>query len=124
MKIEGKERLDFKVQPYIRVKNAKIEKLNHKVIATFSLQQTVPYKVKKAGMYIHIQPTVGEPMSMVKKELTINSVTTESQIYSIELDLSAEKALKAGQKYYFRIGALIDAQEAKFNYAPAVRLAY
>lgn len=122
VKIQGGTTLDFKAQPYIRIKNAKIEKVNHKIIASFYLQQTVSNKIKKAGLYIHIQPTVGEPMCTIKRELVINAITTEDKAYSIDLDLSTEKALQAGQKYYFRIGALIDAPEAKFNYAPAVRI--
>lgn len=123
IKVKGDTKQDFKVQPYIRIKNAKIEKIGNKIVATFNMQQTVTNKVVKTGLYVHIQPTVGEPMCSVKKELLLNSVINESKEYSIELDLSVEKALLAGQQYYFRIGALIDASEAKFNYAPAVRIA-
>lgn len=122
VQITGNAKLDFKAQPYIRVRNTKIEKVANKIIATFNLNPTVSNKIKKAGLYVHIQPTVGEPMCLVKKEININSVISDNQLFTIELDLSSTNVLLVGQKYYFRIGALIDAPEAKFNYATAVRI--
>ena len=41
----------------------------------------------------------------------------------LEIDLPSNITfLKPGGKYYFRVGALIDAAQAKLNYAPAVRI--
>lgn len=122
--VKGETQLDFKVQPYIRVKEAKIEKVGTKVIATFKLQQTVTNNVKKIGLYAHPEPAVGEPMRTVLADQEINAVTDPNKIYKLEIDLPSNSSnLKAGSQYFFRVGALIDAPESKFNYAKAVRLA-
>ena len=121
--VKGETQLDFKVQPYIRVKDAKIEKVGSKVVATFKLQQTVINNVKKIGLYAHPEPAVGEPMRTVLADQEINAVTDPNKIYNLEIDLPSNSSnLKAGSQYFFRVGALIDAPESKFNYAKAVRL--
>lgn len=122
--VAGETKLDFKVQPYIRVKDAKIEKVGSKVIATFKIQQTVINNVRKIGLYAHPEPSVGEPMRTVLSETEINAVTDPNKVYKLEIDIPANSNnLKAGSQYFFRIGAIIDAPESKFNYAKAVRLA-
>lgn len=121
--IKGETQLDFKVQPYIRVKDAKIEKVGSKVVATFKLQQTVINNVKKIGLYAHPEPAVGEPMRTVLADQEMNAVSDPNKVYTLEIDLPSNSSnLKAGGQYFFRIGALIDAPESKFNYAKAVRL--
>ena len=121
--VKGETQLDFKVQPYIRVKDVKIEKVGTKVVATFKLQQTVINKVKKIGLYAHPEPAVGEPMRTVLADQEINTVTDPNKIYQLEIDVPSNSSnLKTGNQYFFRVGALIDAPESKFNYAKAVRL--
>lgn len=121
--VTGKTQLDFKVQPYIRVKDVKIEKVGTKVVATFKLQQTVINKVKKIGLYAHPEPAVGEPIRTVLADQEINAVTDPNKIYQLEIDVPSNSSnLKTGSQYFFRVGALIDAPESKFNYAKAVRL--
>ncbi|REA62877.1 hypothetical protein DSL64_08130 [Dyadobacter luteus] len=121
--VKGDTQLDFKVQPYIRIKEAKIEKSGNKVIASFKLQQTVINNVKKIGLYAHPEPNVGEPMRTVMADQEINTVADPNKVYRLEIDLPSNSSnLKAGSQYFFRIGALIDAPESKYNYAKAVRL--
>jgi len=121
--VKGETQLDFKVQPYIRVKDVKIEKVGTKVVATFKLQQTVINKVKKIGLYAHPEPAVGEPIRTVLADQEINTVSDPNKIYQLEIDVPSNSSnLKTGNQYFFRVGALIDAPESKFNYAKAVRL--
>ncbi|WP_031527454.1 DUF3823 domain-containing protein [Dyadobacter crusticola] len=121
--VNGETQLDFKVQPYIRVKDARIEKVGNKVVASFKLQQTVINNVRKIGLYAHPEPSVGEPMRTALVEQEINGVVDANKVYTLELDVAANSnVLKTGNQYFFRIGAIIDAPESKFNYAKAVRL--
>lgn len=121
--VKGETKVDFKVQPYIRIKNAKIEKVGNKIVATFNLDQTVENKVSRIGLFAHPEKNVGDPLNIVSAQMTIDSVTNETMQYRLEIDLDANKdKLKAGNEYFFRVGALINAPEAKFNYAPAVRI--
>jgi hypothetical protein len=123
LEINGQTKLDFKVTPYIRVKDASITKSGTKVIATFRLQQNVINNVQKIGLYAHSDSRVGEPMRLVAAEQTINAVTDPAHVYTLEIDQAAHSAtLKTGTAYYFRVGALIAIGEAKLNYAPAVKI--
>ena len=121
--VNGQTQLDFKVQPYIRVKDVKIEKVGTKVVASFKLQQTVINNVRKIGLYAHPEPSVGEPMRTALAEQEINGVIDANKVYKLELDQAANSnVLKTGAQYFFRVGAIIDAPESKFNYAKAVQL--
>jgi len=123
VKLSGQTVLDFKVTPYIRIREASITKVGSKVIASFKLQQNLINNVKKIGLYAHSNPSVGEPMRQAASELELNAVADPNQTFTIEMDLPSNiNALKPGNQYYFRIGALIDSPEAKFNYVQAVRL--
>ncbi|WP_214225428.1 DUF3823 domain-containing protein [Pedobacter sp. B4-66] len=123
IKITGKTVLDFLVVPYIRVKDLSIVKNGTKVKATFKLQQNVPNNVTKIGLYASSEPIVGEPIRTVATELDVNTVVDENQVFVLEIDLAANSSLlKPGKPYFFRVGALINLPEAKFNYAAAVKL--
>lgn len=123
IEVKGSTKIDFKVQPYIRVQNVSIQKTGTKIVATFNLEQTVPNKVKKIGLYAHPEPVVGETIRTVAAEQQINVVSDPATVYRLEIDLPANAAnLKAGKEYFFRVGALIDAAETKPNYAKAVRV--
>ncbi len=123
IEVKGETKVDFKVLPYIRIKNAKIEKVGNKIVATFNLQQNVPNNVKKIGLFAHQEPNVGEPLKVVSSQVDLKMVTFESTIYTLQINLDENKNnLVPGKQYYFRIGALIDAPEAKFNYVPAIRI--
>jgi hypothetical protein len=124
IRIEGKTKLDFMVLPYIRVKEVNIVKSGSKVIATFKLQQNVGNTINRIGLYAHPDPIVGEPVRVVASETTIDAVADPNQVFTLEIDLAANRSsLIPGKQYFFRVGALINVGEAKFNYAPAVRLA-
>lgn len=124
VRIGSNTTLDFRVQPYIRVKEASIVKQGTKIVATFKVQQTVPQVVARLGLYAHVEPIVGEPIRAVAAEQQVGRVVGEDETFTLEIDAADHRAvLKSGTQYFFRIGALINVPEAKFNYAPAVRLA-
>lgn len=121
--IKGQTTLDFKVRPYLRLKDVKILKTGDVVRLTFKLQQNVTNNVKKIGLYVHADPHVGEPMSSAKAEQELNRVVSENEEFSLELNTAQfGDALKKGKDYFFRAGALIDIGEAKFNYVAAVKI--
>jgi hypothetical protein len=122
--ISGQTQLDFRVTPYIRVKEAEIKKTGDIIKATFKLEQTSVSNVLKVGLYAHRDPHVGETMQLAKMELNVNAVVDPNQVFTIELDMFSDTDLfnNDGKTLYFRIGALIDVPEAKYNYAPAVSI--
>lgn len=122
VKIDGSTQLDFRVTPYIRIKNVNIAKNGDKVVATFSLEQTGSGMVQKIGLYAHEDPNVGEPFRLANADQDINAVVDPSDTYTLEIDVPSNSNLKPGTSYFFRVGALYDAPEARFNYAPSVEI--
>ena len=120
--IGNKTVLDFTVTPYIRVKNVTIERQGSKVVARFKLEQKVINNVKRIGLYAHQDSRVGEPMRQAAAQQDINAVADPNHEYTLELDISNATIFKTGMDFYFRVGALIDVGEAKFNYAPVVKI--
>lgn len=119
--VKGNTVHDFKVQPYIRIKNATIQKNGSKVVATFSLSKTVEQEVAEIALFAHREPNVGEPLKEFVVKERVNNQNLD-QTFTLEMDM-ADKNLKANSQYYFRVGAKINIGGAKFNYAPAIRIA-
>lgn len=122
IQVKGETKIDFRVQPYIRLKNVSIVRTGDKVIATFNVERTGPNNVRTIGLYVHPESAVGEPLHKVAAEQVINGPTDPNTTYALEIDLPSHPSLVPGQQYFFRVGALYDAPEAKLNYAKAIRL--
>ncbi|MBL1410442.1 DUF3823 domain-containing protein [Sphingobacterium faecale] len=114
---------NFEVLPYVRIKNANISQQGNKIVATFGLDKTVENSLQRIGLFAHTEINVGEPLHKVSVQQTINGAVDEANTYRLEIDLAQHTtSLMNGKPYYFRIGALMNAGEAKFNYAPAIRI--
>ncbi|ATL49177.1 hypothetical protein COR50_19465 [Chitinophaga caeni] len=122
--IKGQTTLDFEVTPYIRIKDVNITRNSENtVLATFKLEQNVINNVKKIGLYVHTDSRVGEPMRLAAQEVELNAVSDPDHLYSIEMNTYDRRSeIPAGKSYYFRVGALIDIGEAKFNYYQAQQI--
>ncbi len=121
--VKGEANLDFRVLPYIRIKESSIVRNGNKIVATFKVQQNVANNISKLGLYVHSDPNVGEPFRLIAVENNINAVVDPNQVFTLELDISTNSStLITGKHYFFRIGALIDVGEAKLNYAPIVKI--
>ncbi|MDR3184014.1 MAG: DUF3823 domain-containing protein [Prevotellaceae bacterium] len=116
-------RLDFRVTPYIRVKDVQIVNDGSQIVATFRLQPTTSDVVDKIGLYAHSEPGVGHPIHQVAAEDTLNRQVAEQDTFSLVIDAAKHTALlKAGRAYYFRVGVLSGFPGAKPNYAPAQQI--
>lgn len=137
MEINGVTILDFTVTPYIRIKDATIEKVGDIITANFRVEQTIdsvmvndstnaPIFVKKVGLYGHRDPNVGEPMQLGKEEASVNQVMVPgvNDTFMLEFDLSRDIDFIGDRvnKTYFRIGAILDMPDARYNYAPTVEI--
>ena len=120
--IKGDTKLDFEVIPFLRIKHVSIFKNGNKVKATFKVQQTGFDNVLKLGLYAGADKTAGATVNQSLVEIPVGATVSEDQSFTIEMDIANNSRLKKGYTYYFRVGAVIDAPEAKFNYAPAVEL--
>jgi len=121
--ISGETKLDWSVQPFIRIKDCTITKVGTEIVATFRVEQTVTTNVKAISLFASIEPSLGAGYSQVKKVQNINAVVAPATVYTLKIDLAANSSvLKPENSYFFRVGALISNSGAKYNYAPAVRI--
>lgn len=123
--ISGQTKLDMVVSPYVRILDSNITKEENVITATFTLEQTGFGNVSKVGLYAGADANVGEPVRLVKSEQNVNAPVhplNPSITYTISINADSEQDLKEGTKYYFRIGALYDAPNARYNYATAVEI--
>jgi hypothetical protein len=131
----GENTLDFKVVPYIRVKNVSITRntVTNKIDATFILEAGKPIvKVKSIQLYAFTDIYVGAQIKFAtagtgfsqtfSPTVAINSATT----YTLSIDLAVNTSLfKTGRDYFFRIGAMADVTGVgtiRTNYAPYVKI--
>lgn len=117
---KGANTLDFSVQPYIRVSNVSIAKSGDEIVATFTITPTVENNVKQIGLFGHIDRIAGNQFALQRKTQDINAASKDTPVtYTLKLSTSG---FKSGQEYYFRVGGIIDVPNAKYNYAPSIKI--
>lgn len=117
---KGDNTLNFDVQPYIRVSNVSVRQEGENIIASFTITPTVENEVKQVGVFGHIDRIVGNQFALDKKVENVNrSFKDKGETFTLNLSTSR---FSKGETYYFRVGALIDEPNAKYNYAPSLQL--
>ena len=119
----GETKLDFTVQPFVRIKNCTITKIGTEIVATFTIEQTTTDKVRYINLFASREPTLGGSFSQVSKRSEIDVVTVPTTVYTLKIDLPTNTSLLIpGKPFYFRVGAQSRASGAKYNYAPEIVL--
>ena len=121
IEINGETEHNFSSLPYIRIKDVSMT-LNGDgtlVIATFTMEQLVSEPVKTLMLVGDLNPSVGIGIRTATQGQNVNAVVNPDDVYTIELKT---KTLEAGKEYFFRVCALIDIPEAKYNFSTAVKI--
>jgi hypothetical protein len=122
VKISGPTIQNFEVLPYIRIEDPSITVDGTVVTAKFRIEQNVANNVVRVALFAHESPSVCEILQVKRRMKTLNRVVDESEEFELVMDVSGDEDFTLGNEYHFRIGALIKADEAEYNYSPAVRL--
>lgn len=119
---KGSNELNFEVTPYVRVTNVSITKDGDTVHATFTITPTVSNNVRQIGLFAHPDFIVGNNYAVARTTQDVNEAFNgESREFSLDLNTSS---FTTGKPYYFRVGAIVDVANAKYNYAPSVKIQY
>ena len=117
---KGENRLDFEVIPYIRITDVSITRNGDKIVASFKVTPTVDNNVRQIGLFGHPDFIVGNQYALDRVTRDINeSFNGQTREYTLELGTGA---FSSGEPCYFRVGAIIDVANSKYNYAPAVTI--
>lgn len=111
----------FEVIPYIRITDTDIKFRDGKIVAKFKMQQTTSEPVKAISLFAHPDISVGYRIQTASVTYELNTIAEDVE-YEIVMDINNYNKISTGNSYYFRIGALSGASEAKYNYAPAVNV--
>lgn len=134
----GPNEHDFKVVPYIRIKNCSItnDAVNNKIVATFNLEGGKPtVKVASVTLYAwtdmyvgaNAKYTIATGTGVPSKTLSGAAQTiVPATLYTLSIDLAANPTLfKTGRNYYFRVGAIgiqSGVGTIRSNYVPYVKI--
>jgi len=115
--------MEFLVTPYLRILNPQITYLGGKVTATFSIAQSGASNVRKIGFFAHPNSVVGQPVQTFSVEKNINKDVTADEVFTLEIDVASNSTIFGkADDFYFRIGAIANAAESKYNYVPTERI--
>jgi len=122
IEIGGDTEYTFSALPYIRVNDVTlvINADTSLVIATFKLEQVSEAPIKTLMFVADLNPSVGVGIRAVTQGGGVGRVVDDpNEVFTMEMKT---KSLERGRDYFFRICALIDLPEAKYNFCPAIRL--
>lgn len=128
----GKNTYDFRVIPYLRIKNTSIilDTITKTINAKFSLEGgQLSTTLKTLTLCVHSDPRVAVGMSLPLQapngtkpwQKTYNNTSIPASDQTLSIPLSTNTGtLKSGRTYYFRVAALSGVTGAKENYSNAV----
>lgn len=127
---KGDNQVDFKVKPYIRIKDVNIYRAGEFVKADFTIQQTGYDNLQTLTLFAHTEPILGQTMSKgYRVDLSIGTRLDQEKRYTLQMKIKSNTNdnsgifyPKPGQSWFFRVGAKINVGESKYNYAPAQRI--
>ncbi len=116
----GANKLDFKVLPYIRVSDVTIQKVGDKIVAKFKITPTVDNNVREVGLFGHTDFIAGAQYAHDRATASVNEAFKGvAREFTLEM---SDNQFKKGKEYYFRVGAIIDVPNSRYNYAPSLKL--
>ncbi len=125
--ISGKTVHNFTTLPYLRIIDPKIVKSTDgtKIVATFKIDNVVGSNIKEIGLFADFTSSVGSTLANNgQTKQAIGNKGNITTVYTLELKIAnMQKVVNLGNEYYFRIGALADVAESKYNYETAVKIA-
>lgn len=127
VQVKGDTKLDFIVKPFVRINNVEIFRNGDYIKAVFTVKQTGYDQLLKVALFAFSEPSVGFSINSARIEIPVGKWLAEETTYSIQMPINESNDgrsvnPKPGKPYFFRIGAIVDFPEAKYNYAPAVRI--
>lgn len=127
VQVKGDTKLDFIVKPYVRISNIEVFRNGNYIKAIFTVKQTGYDPLSRVALFAFSEPSVGYSINSAGIEIPIGKWLAEATTYSIQMPINESNDKKSvnpkpGKPYFFRVGAIADVPEGKYNYAPAVRI--
>lgn len=124
----GDTEMNIKAVPWCRVtvKEIFFDEAKQRVFAQFEVETTTEDALKEVGLFCdespHVSYSINYYGAQATKQVEVNKVLTEPTLFTIKMPLEMFQDRDSGKDYYVRVGAHTSAVDARWNYAPAVKI--
>lgn len=126
--LAGDTEMNITAMPWCRVtvKEIRFEEEKQRVFAQFEVETTTDDPVKEVGLFCDESPHVSYSINyfgaQATKQIKVNKVLTEPTLFTVKMPLEMFQDKDSGKDYYVRVGAHTSVTDARWNYAPAVKI--
>lgn len=126
--VNGPTQLDFTAEPWCRitVKEIVFDEAKQRVVAQFEVECTSNDKLKEIGIFCDRSPHVSYSINgwgdADVKSKKIDRVLSQPELFTLKMPLTMFEKKDSDKDYWIRVGAHSAAEDARWNFAPAVKL--
>ena len=128
LSLKGETKLDIEALPWCRVevKDVTFDEDRQRVVAKFTVECTTRDALKEVGLFCdpspHVSYSINNYGDNSTKRVAVNRVLNGPAEFTLKMPLTMFQERDSDMDYYLRVGAHTSAVDARWNYAPAVKL--
>ena len=126
--LKGETQLNIEALPWCRieVKEIVFDEERQRVTAKFTVETTSNDALKEVGLFCdpspHVSYSINNYGDNSTKRVTVNRKLSGPTEFTLKMPLTMFQDRDSDMDYYLRVGAHTSAVDARWNYAPAVKL--
>ena len=126
--LAGDTEMNITALPWCRVsvKELYFDEAKQRVFAQFEVETTTDDALKEVGLFCDESPHVSYSINYFgaqsTKQVAVNKVLKEPTLFTVKMPLEMFQDKDSGKDYYVRAGARSSHTDARWNYAPAVKI--
>ena len=124
----GDTEMNITALPWCRVavKEIYFDEAKQRVFAQFEVETTTDDPLKEVGLFCDESPHVSYSINYFgaqsTKQVKVDKVLKEPTVFTVKMPLEMFQDKDSGKDYYVRAGARSSHTDARWNYAPAVKI--
>ena len=126
--LQGETRMDIEALPWCRINIEDIffDEARQRVTAKFEVECTTRDPLKEVGLFCDPSPHVSFSINgygdKSTQKVEVNRVLDKPTSFTLKMPLTLFEEKDSGKDYYVRVGAHTSVTDARWNYAPAVKI--
>lgn len=124
----GDTEMNITALPWCRVtvKDIYFDEAKQRVFAQFEVECTTADPLKEVGVFCdeshHVSYSINYFGAQSTKQVKVDKVLKEPTVFTVKMPLEMFQDKDSGKDYYVRVGARSSHTDARWNYAPAVKI--
>ena len=126
--LAGDTEMNITALPWCRVtvKELYFDEAKQRVFAQFEVETTTDDPLKEVGLFCdessHVSYSINYFGAQSTKQVKVDKVLKEPTVFTVKMPLEMFQDKDSGKDYYVRCGARSSHTDARWNYAPAVKI--